>query len=176
MKDQSEPILFTTRLHWASFIDRGLLPHVVIIIVSRWLDLNLHHNELLGFALPWRQNDVNAVLNLISLLALLWLAFTLLSRWLNWSFNALYVTPTQFIYRLWPVSEDRISLGAIQDISIRKGGFGLFLGYGTLIIHSGWTAEILTFIPDVDYVASQLRPYYGQARQTNAQTLAAVRR
>lgn len=171
MTGQSEPILFTTRLHWASLIDRRLLPHVVIIVASRWLDMNLHGNQILGVALPWPSNDINAVLNIISLLAFLWLGLTILSRWLNFSFNALYITPTLFIYRLWPVSEDRIPLWAIQDVSIRKGGLGLFLGYGTLIIDSGRTSEVLTFIPDVDYVANQLRPHYAEAQRVRGEAL-----
>lgn len=148
-------------------LDRKLLIHPFLIVGLQWLNLHIRGTRLFGFALPLSHANVSAILDLLSLAIFIWLLLALVVRFLTWQFNDIRVNNDYLIYRTWPTAEDRIPLWGIQDVSIRRTGLGLLLGYGTLAVDSGRACEVLTYVPNVEWVASHLRPSEQRRYATN---------
>ena len=156
--------MIRARQHWMIFVRPGPVTMVLSGLILTWAALSpasvstlLHITRaspafILEILRTFYENRVLCAGVPLALAALM-----ILTTWGVWSISFFEVDDYAFTYRTGPFVQNTVPLRAIQDIRTNTSVLGLMFGYGTLILDSGRTEEILDYVPRLDEFITALR-------------------
>lgn len=146
--------MYRTRQHWIVIFSRSFLPWTLAIACALYFG-NQHFGHPTHLPPPFA--DMAGTWNAISHMTLtryskpiLWILVVQFA--LNgffWIQSWVTIGNGFLTYRRSILQEDRFPIYQVQEYEIRQSLLGLLLGYGTLVVVSGFAVQVVPFVPRI---------------------------